>query len=75
MASFFRIFFSIILLTLGTISSAGEMPFNQQVFDELRAAGKPVVVHAYAKWCGTCKKRASPVTSILVDPEFMAPRQ
>lgn len=50
-------------VTAGTF--AGEMPFDRKVFDELRAAGTPVVVHVHEKWCGTCKKQARIVTPTL----------
>ena len=52
------------------MAGAAEMPFDQKTFDELRASGKPVVVHVHAVWCGTCKVQASIVTPLLAEPEF-----
>jgi thioredoxin 1 len=65
-----RIFFGFIFGILSAGALAGEMAFDQKVFDELRAAGKPVVVHTHAQWCGICKKQARLVTPMLADPEF-----
>ena len=52
------------------MAGAAEMPFDQKTFDDLRASGKPVVVHVHAVWCGTCKVQASIVTPLLAQPEF-----
>jgi thiol-disulfide isomerase/thioredoxin len=49
---------------------AGEMPFDQKTFDELRNSGKPSVIHVYATWCGTCKVQTGIVTPLLAQPEF-----
>jgi thioredoxin 1 len=60
-----------LLFTLASaIAGAAEMPFDQKTFDELRASGRPVVVHVHAVWCGTCKVQASIVTPLLAEPEF-----
>lgn len=65
-----RIFFGFIVVMLSASALAGEMPFDQKGFDALRAAGKPVVVHTHAQWCGTCKKQARLVTPMLAESEF-----
>lgn len=70
MKLFYSVLFGVVLAAISAVVSAGEMPFNQKVFDELRAAGKPVVVHVHAQWCGTCKVQARVVTPLLSDPEF-----
>lgn len=70
MTFLFRIFVGFVFMALSAITAAGEMPFNRKVFDELRAAGKPVAVHIHAQWCGTCKKQARIVTPMLAEPEF-----
>jgi thioredoxin 1 len=49
---------------------AGEMPFNQKTFDELRNAGKPVVVHFHATWCAVCKKQAEVVNTLTQDKPY-----
>ena len=49
---------------------AGEAPFDQKTFDELRNSGKPSVIHVYATWCGTCKVQTGIVTPLLAEPEF-----
>lgn len=43
------------LLLASGIAAAGERPFDQAAFDQLKAEGKPVVVYFHATWCPTCK--------------------
>ncbi len=52
------------------VAAAGEVPFDQKTFDELRNSGKPSVIHVYATWCGTCKVQTGIVTPLLAEPEF-----
>jgi thiol-disulfide isomerase/thioredoxin len=57
-------------LAVSLAAAAGEMPFSQKAFDELRAAGKPVVLHVHASWCDVCKKQAEIVSSLVAQPQF-----
>ncbi|QCP52400.1 thioredoxin family protein [Trinickia violacea] len=43
------------LLFASGLAAAGERPFDQAAFDQLKAEGKPVVVYFHATWCPTCK--------------------
>ena len=70
MKFFSRIFFVWALMALGSSSWAGEMPFNQKVFDELRASGKPVAVHLHSFWCMVCRKQAEIASTLMNDPQF-----
>lgn len=70
MKTFYSVLFGVLLSAASAMASAGEMPFNQKMFDELRAAGKPVVVHVHAVWCETCIEQARVVTPLLSTPEF-----
>ena len=60
----------VILAAAGAVTSAAEVPFDQETFDELRRTGKPSVIHVYATWCGTCKVQSGIVTPLLASPEF-----
>ena len=47
---------TIALSSLASMALAGDIkPFNQQEFDQLTKAGKPVVLDISAPWCPTCK--------------------
>ncbi len=65
-----RIVFSFALVLASLAAIAGEMPFSQKIFDDLRANGKPVVVHVHASWCGVCKKQAEIMDTLAVDKQF-----
>ena len=65
-----RLLLGVVLSAACVVVHAGEMPFSQKLFDDLRAAGKPVVVHVYAVWCGTCKVQSSVLVPLLARPEF-----
>ena len=60
----------LVLTAASAVTMAAELPFDQKTFDELRNSGKPVVIHVYAVWCGTCKVQAGIVTPLLSEPEF-----
>lgn len=60
--------FTLVLASLTAL--AGEVPFSQKTFDDLRASGKPVVVHVHATWCAVCKKQAEIVDTLAADKQF-----
>ena len=60
----------LLFLVAAVAGTAAELPFTQKAFDDLRAEGKPVVVHVYAVWCGICKVQARLVSPMLEDPRF-----
>ncbi|MFP3588701.1 thioredoxin family protein [Paraburkholderia sp. SIMBA_055] len=60
----------VLFAVLSSAAIAGGIPFEKKTFDELRTAGRPVVVHVYAKWCETCQKQATITPSLLAAPEF-----
>jgi thiol-disulfide isomerase/thioredoxin len=57
-------------MAAGLSAMAEELPFSQKTFDELRTAGKPVVLHVHAPWCNVCKKQAEIVSSLMKDAQF-----
>ena len=70
MKRLYRGLFGLAMLLSATAANAGEVPFEQKLFDDLRAAGKPVAVHIYAVWCGICKVQTRLVAPMLEDPRF-----
>ncbi|WP_245841559.1 thioredoxin family protein [Paraburkholderia ribeironis] len=48
----------------------GEQPFNQAQFDQLNAAGKPVIVYFHATWCPTCKVQQPIVERLSAQPDM-----
>jgi thiol-disulfide isomerase/thioredoxin len=65
-----RIICSLALMVFSFNVFAGEMPFSQKAFDELRAADKPVIVHFHATWCAVCKKQAEIASSLIEEPQY-----
>lgn len=65
-----RIFAGCAFMAVSLGALAVELPFNQKVFDDLRAAGKPVAIHVHATWCGVCRKQTEITASLMRDPQF-----
>jgi thioredoxin 1 len=63
-----------VLITLSSLLSlamAGDIkPFNQQDFDTLTAAGKPVVLDISATWCPTCKVQKPIIDGLMKQPAY-----
>lgn len=58
-------------LVVPALASAGDLqPFSGKQFDQLQAAGKPVVVVVHATWCPTCKAQLPIQTALMHSPEF-----
>lgn len=62
-------------LVLGLIAAAPLMaqpiqPFTTAALKAAQAAGKPVLVDAYASWCPTCRKQAPTIDALAKDPAF-----
>jgi thioredoxin 1 len=45
-------------------------PFSTSALKAAQAAGKPVLVDAYASWCPTCRKQAPTIDAMAKDPAF-----
>jgi len=45
-------------------------PFSMAALKAAQAAGKPVLVDAYASWCPTCRKQEPTITAMTTDPAF-----
>jgi thioredoxin 1 len=46
--------FMLLLLPIGAIA---RQPFDAKAFEQAQAAGKTVLIDAYASWCPVCKKQ------------------
>lgn len=45
-------------------------PFTTAALKAAQAAGKPILVDAYADWCPTCRKQAPTIDAMAKDPAF-----
>ena len=61
---------TLLLALFSVAASAGETPFVQTQYDQLLAAGKPVIVDFYADWCPTCKAQKPVVAEVLRNPKL-----
>ncbi|MFC4171533.1 thioredoxin family protein [Microvirga sp. GCM10011540] len=50
--------------------AADRKPYDAQTFHAAQEAGKPIVVHVTAPWCGTCKAQKPSVAQLAARPEF-----
>lgn len=63
--------FLMTLSSLMSLAMAGDIkPFNQQDFDTLTAAGKPVVLDISATWCPTCKAQKPIIDGLMKQPAY-----
>jgi thiol-disulfide isomerase/thioredoxin len=65
-----RIFLVATFAFAATGAIGGEQPFNQAQFDQLNAAGKPVIVYFHATWCPTCKIQQPIVDRLSAQPDM-----
>lgn len=62
---------AIALASWAILAMAGDIkPFNQQEFDQLTKAGKPVVLDISAPWCPTCKAQKPIVDGLMKQPAY-----
>lgn len=60
----------ILSLACSLAGAAGFQPFNQQAFDKLSRAGKPVVLEIGAGWCPICKVQRPILEGLLQQPAY-----
>ncbi|GGA22008.1 thioredoxin family protein [Dyella nitratireducens] len=58
------------LITAAPLMAQPIQPFTTAALKAAQAAGKPVLVDAYASWCPTCRKQAPTIDALAKDPAF-----
>jgi thioredoxin 1 len=46
------------------------LPYTPSAFERAQASGKPVALHFFADWCGTCKAQERGFLGLKGDPEL-----
>lgn len=52
------------------LAHADQPRFDAGTFDAAQSAGKPILIHVTAPWCGTCKVQKPIVAKLATKPEF-----
>jgi thioredoxin 1 len=66
-----KIVLSVALSSLASLALAGNIiPFNQQEFDQMTKAGKPVVLDISAPWCPTCRAQKPILDGLMKEPAY-----
>jgi thioredoxin 1 len=52
--------------------AADRFTYESKKFQDALAAGKPVLVHVTAPWCGECKRQKPIVAALAEEPEYKA---
>lgn len=59
-----------ITTSTGTALAADRYTYDVKTFEETLAAGKPILVHVTAPWCGVCKVQKPIVAALAAQPEY-----
>lgn len=59
-----------LIATLSHSFAAERMTYEAKAFDNALAAGKSILVHVTAPWCGECKAQKPIVASLAAQPEY-----
>jgi thioredoxin 1 len=55
---------------LPAVALAEPAGYSAQAFEAAQAAGKPILVHVTAPWCGTCRAQKPIVSRLGGEPDF-----
>lgn len=58
------------MLGAGGASAYEEQPFTTPAFQAAQAAGKPILVDAYASWCPVCRAQQTVFETLRQDPKY-----
>jgi thioredoxin 1 len=62
----------LVVMNIGSAYAADRLTYEAKTFQEALAAGKPILVHVTASWCGTCKVQKPIVAALGAQREYMA---
>lgn len=60
----------VIMMIAATASAAERFPYDTERFQAALDAGKPILVHVTAPWCGECTLQKPIVARLAERPEF-----
>ncbi len=61
---------AVLLIGLSTAFAANRMAYEAASFETVLEAGKPVLVHVTAPWCGECRAQKPIVATLANRPEY-----
>ena len=61
-----------LVMSLSSVHAAGRFRYEATAFQAAIDAGKPVLVHVTAVWCGECKAQKPIVAALAERPQFRA---
>ena len=69
---FRRLVLAAVMLLLGAVNAlaADRFTYEAKAFQAAREAGKPILVHVTAPWCGECKAQKPIVAALALQPEY-----
>jgi thioredoxin len=62
----------LLVMNVGNAYAADRFTYEARTFQEALAAGKPILVHVTAPWCGTCKLQKPIVAALGAQREYTA---
>jgi len=62
----------LVVMNIDSAYAADRFTYEAKTFQEALAAGKPILVHVTAPWCGTCKMQKPIVAALGAQREYTA---
>jgi thioredoxin 1 len=61
---------AVVIMRATTAYAADRLPYDAETFQAALEAGKPILVHVTAPWCGECKLQKAIVARLAERSEF-----